>query len=105
MVTHGESEDLPANPMILRRLKTHAPVTTERLANELRSMRSMVPSVRWLQGKLDTLRKQGLVTRSSEGAYSLTEGGLSVVPHGKQRSSSDVERALAFGRRRWQEGS
>jgi hypothetical protein len=101
VVMYGESDDLPTNPMILRRLKIHAPVTTERLANELRSMRSIVPNVRWLQGKLDTLRKQGLATRSSEGSYSLTEEGLSIVPHGTQRSSSDVERALALGRRRW----
>jgi hypothetical protein len=101
VVMYGESEDLPSNPMILRNLKINAPVTTERLADQLRSMRSIIPNVRWLQGKLDTLRKEGLVTRSNEGDYSLTELGLGIVPYGKHRSSSDIERALALGRRRW----
>jgi hypothetical protein len=94
-------EDLPSKPMILRSLKVHAPVTTDHLAEVLRSGGSDIPNSRWLQAKLDSLRKQGFVLRSNKGEYSPTELGLSVVPYGKYRSSSDVERALAFGKREW----
>ena len=101
LVMYGDSENLPSNPTILRKLKIHAPLTTEQLVEVLVSSRSVVPNTRWLQTKLDALRKQGFVVRSPEGKYSLTELGLELVPYGKVRSSSDVERALALGRRKW----
>jgi hypothetical protein len=100
-VMDGDSEDYPSNPMIMRKLKVHAPVTTERLAEALRSAGLTISDLRSLQSKLDTLRKQGLLVRSNAGEYCLTELALGVVPHGKSRSSSDVERALALGRRKW----
>jgi hypothetical protein len=93
--------NLPSKPMILRALKIKAPIRTPRLANVLRSDGSTVPTDHWLQNKLDALRKEGLIIRASTGEYALTERGLSLVPHGKHRSSSDIERALAFGRRQW----
>jgi hypothetical protein len=98
---HGDSRDLPAKPMILRTLKVYAPVKTENLAEVLREKGATIPSSHWLQAKLDGLRKQGLIIRSKEGEYALTELGLGVAPHGKNRLSSDIERALAFGRRKW----
>jgi hypothetical protein len=101
LVMYGDSENLPSNPTILRKLKIHAPLTTEQLAGFLVSSRSVIPNARWLQTRLDALRKRGLVVRSPEGQYSLTEFGLEIVPYGKTRSSSDIERALALGRRKW----
>jgi hypothetical protein len=97
----GETEELPTNPTILRSLKIYSPALVEELAGHLRSSGSLVPHVRWLETKLDTLRRNGLVSRSSDGKYSLTELALSTVPYGRSRSSSDVERALALGRRKW----
>jgi hypothetical protein len=97
----GETEQLPTNPTILRSLKINSPASAEELAGHLRSGSSLVPNVRWLETKLDTLRRNGFVSRSSDGEYSLTEFALSVVPYSKSRSSSDVERALALGRRKW----
>ncbi len=93
--------DLASKPMILRVLKIHSPIRTPRLARLLRSSGITVPTDHWLQNKLDALRKEGLVIRAVTGEYALTEHGLTVVPHGKHRLSSDVERALAFGRRQW----
>ena len=101
LVTDGDSVDLPSNPVILRKLKVLAPITTQRLAEALRAAGSTVPDLRWLQSKLDTLRKHGLLIRSKAGEYCLTELGLGAVPHGPNRLSSDVERALALGRRKW----
>jgi len=101
LVMDGDNVDSPTNPMIMRRLKVIAPATTEQLADALRAASSTIPDLRWLQSKLDTLRKQGLVVRSKLGEYCLTELGLSVVPHSQNRTSSDIERALALGRRKW----
>ena len=100
-IINGDSRDLPAKPMILRTLKVYAPVRTGYLAEVLSAGGFTVPSSHWLQTKLDALRKQGLIVRSKEGEYALTELGLGVVPHGKNRLSSDIERALAFGKRKW----
>ncbi len=101
LVMDGAGSDTPTNPMILRRLKIVAPATTEQLAEALSSAGATIPETRWLQSKLDTLRKQGFVVRSNAGAYCLTELGLSLVPHSRNRSSSDIDRALALGRRKW----
>lgn len=96
-----DNADTPTNPMIIRRLKVISPATTEELAESLSGAGVKIPNVRWLQSKLDALRKQGLVVRSKTGVYCLTELGLSVVPHGKNRNSSDIDRALALARRKW----
>lgn len=101
LVMDGAGADTPTNPMILRRLKIVAPATTEQLAEALSAAGATIPQARWLQSKLDTLRKQGFVVRSNTGAYCLTELGLSLVPHSRNRNSSDIDRALALGRRKW----
>ncbi|WP_395741323.1 hypothetical protein [Prosthecobacter sp.] len=101
VVDDGASASLPSGPTILRKVKVHAPVTREILAEQLVLAGSTVPDIRWLQRRLDKLRKQGLVHREVSGDYSLTEAALSTVPHGRGRTSSDIERALALGRRKW----
>ncbi|MEQ1853959.1 MAG: hypothetical protein ABMA01_20500 [Chthoniobacteraceae bacterium] len=101
VVSDDDGADVPSNPLILRKLKVHAPATVETLAKLLQAAGSNIPDRRWLQRALDRLRKQGLVTRSKLGEYCLTETALAVVPHGGNRASSDVERALALGRRKW----
>lgn len=101
ILIYGEGENSASKPMILRALKVHAPLKTDHLTEVLRAAGSTVPSSRWLQNKLDALRKQGLVGRSSDGDYTLTELGLQVVPHGPYRSSSDVQRALVIAGRKW----
>lgn len=101
LVMDGASADTPTNPMILRRLKIIAPATTKQLALALTAAGATIPQARWLQSKLDTLRKQGLVVRANNGEYCLTELGLSLVPHSQTRTSSDIDRALALGRRKW----
>lgn len=93
--------DLPSLTQILRAAKRFAPVKPAALFDALQELRLKVPSVSWIERKLDNLRRQKLVIRSVDGAYALTEDGLATVPHDRTRNSSDVERALAFGRRKW----
>jgi hypothetical protein len=100
-VVYADSEELPSNPMILRCLKKHAPITGDHLAKKLKLEGLTIPDPRWLHKKLDTMRRNGLLVWLKGEKYSLTELALSVVPYGKTRNSSDVERALALGRRKW----
>lgn len=100
-VTDGVGANLPSTPVILRRIKVHAPITTDALAQILQSEGLSLPDSRWLQRNLDRLRKQALLSRSKAGKYCLTEKALGVVPRSRNRTSSDVERALALGRRKW----
>lgn len=96
-----DSQSLPSNLMILRKLKIESPATVSRLASTFGNEKHVVPSHSWLQTKLDTLRKQGFLVRSPGGEYSLTDAALRIIPHTLNRSSSDVQRALALARRKW----
>ncbi len=54
-----------------------------------------------ISNMIDSLRKNDYLHRSSNGAYLLTEKGLSTVPHGNFKNSSDITRALVLGKQRW----
>jgi len=97
----GLEGSTPSASIIMRETKRLAPVGADALKQSLTERGSIIPSVSWLESKLDTLRRRNMLVRLQSGEYVLTEGGLAVVPHGKQRHSSDVERALALGRAKW----
>lgn len=98
--SHIEKEQ-PSNPVILRAVKTTAPASVTEVQEIMEEKGFGVPSSDWLNGKLDLLRKNGMLIRQENGSYVLTDKGLRLVPHGNFRSSSDIERALALGRRKW----
>jgi len=97
----GSDKDIPSAIAVLRGLKATSPALPETLSGFLEESGFVVPPERWVDAKLDWLRKQNLVLRRDDGCYVLTEPGLRVVPHGKGSSSSDVQRALALARRKW----
>jgi hypothetical protein len=94
------TREMPTFPWLLRFLKSNQPINIEDFADEVVNN---FPSVnrKWLNHKLDQLRKKNLLIRETSGNYVLTVQGLSVVPAGASYSSSDVDRALALGRKRW----
>jgi hypothetical protein len=97
----GLEEQLPSTAAIMRELKTAAPTLPLELAQSLKARDFQIPSVSWLESKLDSIRRRQHAIRREDGRYVLTEGGLNVVPHGKGRQGSDVARALALGRKKW----
>lgn len=97
----GVDSDLPTLTQILRAAKRLSPIKANVLFNELKNSGLQAPSLSWIESKLDYLRKRKLVIRFCDGNYSVTEAGLALVPHYKSRNSSDIERALALGRRIW----
>ena len=84
---------------ILRALKSCAPATVDQLAVYLSEHGFSCPSARWVSSKLDVARKRDWVLRSNDGRFALTIEGLGVVPTSRRRTSSDIERVLALGRR------
>ena len=97
----GAQTKAPSFSVILRSAKRLSPVEADRLRSWLLELGFIVPTSAWLESKLDTLRRRNLLIRLKTGHYVLTESGLAVVPIGKTRHSSDVERALALGRAKW----
>ncbi|POZ50479.1 hypothetical protein [Methylovulum psychrotolerans] len=93
--------DLPSLPAILRALKILQPINLQTMAAHMQESYKSV-SDRWLRNKLDQLRKKGLVIwqKDSE-TYTITNMALRFVPAGTKRNSSDIERALALGKRKW----
>lgn len=90
----------PSVPAILRAIKVLQPVELEALCSDLQRI---YPSVneRWLRSKLDLLRKKSLIHWQKPGSYVLTSASLGAVPTSTARSSSDIQRALALGRKKW----
>jgi len=94
--------DRPKPPLmaILRALKVRAPVEIDALMEELHIHGFDCPDRRWLSARLDGARKRELVVRTPSGKYMLSTEGLSSVPVSRRRSSSDIERILALGKRK-----
>ena len=96
------SAELPKPSLmnILKALKSCAPATVDQLVVYLNEHGFSLPSARWLANKLDIARKRDWVVRSNDGRFTLTIEGLGVVPASRRRTSSDIERILALGRRK-----
>ncbi len=93
----------PGNIQLLRVLKIHQPISTKELLDKFKNNPSV--NEKWMKRTLDKLRKSGFVqwqkdVKNNE-TYVLTGKGLMSVPAGKNRNSSDVERALALAKRKW----
>lgn len=93
--------DFPTIVALLRVLKVLQPVSLKELTIEIQKDYSSV-SDKWLNHKLDQLRKKGLILRQKvNSTYVLSGEALRVIPAGARRTSSDIERALALGRKKW----
>ena len=93
-------DDLPTKLALLRIIKSHQPIDVASFLIRLQK-EYMAVDEKWLKRALDQLRKKKLVHWQRPGEYVLTYVGLGAVPTGTRRSSSDIERALALGRKKW----
>ncbi len=92
--------DLPSTIAILRAIKIIQPVNIDELVERLRESHKGL-NEKWLRNKLDHLRRDGYLRWSKPGNFTLTGKSLPLIPAGRQKSSSDIERALELGRRKW----
>lgn len=97
-----QSDDTePSLIEIVRMVKVIAPATITQIEDGLRKSGYHIFSTSWIQNKLDLARKRKLLIRTDENRYALTEEGLTIIPHGTTSTSSDIDRALALGKRKW----
>ena len=95
-----ESKQL-TNSIILNKIKVMSPVSLNELVKSLRDLGYEIHDKKYIQKKLDSLRKKYLIIRLKNGNYSPTEDALNVIPHGKYRESSDIYRMLELKRKTW----
>jgi len=95
------SGNKPSLMAILRVTKTISPAGLDDIELQLHNAGFFKFTKKWLSSQLDLLRKKKLVTYLDNGNYSLTSQALSLVPHDKTSRSSDIQRMLALGRRKW----
>jgi hypothetical protein len=86
---------------VLRSVKILAPALPAQIAAYLQDQGFDIPSEKWLGSQMDILRKREYLIYQANGSYLPTERGLSMVPSGTSRSSSDVHRALVLGKKVW----
>lgn len=97
----GFTENSPSNITILRSIKSEQPILIDDLRISLVKLGWDVPPGRWLSGELDKMRKKKFLLRRKDEKFVLTEAGLSSIPLVRTRKSSDIERALVLGRKKW----
>lgn len=97
----GASGNSPTKAVILKEAKIRSPVSVKSLGAALVKAGFDVPGDRWLRGKLDLLRKDGLLLWRQDSTYVLSEKGLESVPLVRSRNGSDVARALVLARKKW----
>ena len=90
----------PSWATLLRIIKIHQPISFKEMMKLLVNKYTVTEA--WLRLALDNMRKKGFIHwEKSSRCYELTSQGLSAVPSGARRSSSDVDRALALRSKKW----
>jgi hypothetical protein len=89
---------LPSNLELISLIRRLSPVDCYTLQSELLARKFDVPSLTWLNHKLDTMRKAGLVVRMENRHYAVTPEALQRLGTSKGRNSPDVARLLFLAR-------
>ena len=95
------ADGVPSGFQILRLIYTHAPVDLVALSEALAAEQTPAPSENWLKRQLDSLIRSNKVMWQPPGNYVATSEGIADLPARKGRTSPDIARALAFGKRTW----
>lgn len=90
---------LATNSEILALIRNSAPIDIEGIAALLRQRDFPVPSIDWLNRKLDALRKSGALISLADRSYVLSAESIHKLGTRKDRHSPDVARLLALARR------
>jgi hypothetical protein len=88
------NQRLPTKLALLATVRLLAPVSLRELSDSLTKGEFEVPSIEWLNRRLDALRKEGAVVRTDGGLYALTLRSLSSLGTTKNSKSPDISRLL-----------
>lgn len=95
------ADGVPSGFQILRLIYTHAPVDLAVLSEKLTGEQTPAPSENWLKRQLDSLLRSNKIMWQPPGSYVATSEGIADLPARKGRTSPDIARALAMGKRAW----
>lgn len=99
-LTSMKGENLPSSFAVLRAIRQLAPVDAADLSLYLSEKGFSVPSIDWLNRRLDGVRKAGRIVRLGTGKYVLTLSCIRELGTKKGRHSPDILRLLALAARR-----
>lgn len=104
VTTIEETQDRSFDFDLLRTVAVRQPVDLADVQTGILELtrRHVEPSA--IQRTLDKLRKKGFVSSDSRRRYRMTPLGRRVLPSDRGRNAIDVQRALALGRRTWENG-
>ena len=94
-----EAYKSPSKLAILRVIKKSAPAGMNTIKSVLME-KNFLFQENLLKNKLDEMRKKDMIVHIN-GKYALTSKSLSMLPITKDKYSSDIERALELGRKKW----
>jgi hypothetical protein len=96
----GSKKACPTIAEIVRSVRISQPVSLNQLIEffRMREFPELAHGV--LNGQLDVARQRGLVTQMNGQLFAVTAKGIAANPSTKRRTSPDIERALALGRRK-----
>lgn len=86
---------------LLRATKILAPCDAVAVARRLKEFDEININPDAVHRRLDSLRRNGLLVYLGDRRFALTAAGLASVPSSRRRESSDIERILALGKRKW----
>lgn len=95
-LTSLTGENLPGPYAMLRAIRQLAPVDLEGLSTHLKEKGFSIPSVDWVNRRLDALRKSGQVVRLGTGRYVLALSCIRALGTKRNRQSPDISRLLAL---------
>ena len=98
-VVYMAEQSLATNTEVLSIIRKNSPLDADSLKGYLVTLGFPVPSLDWINRKLDSLRKADAVIRLPSGSYVLTAASLHKLGTRKDRHSPDVSRLLALARR------
>lgn len=92
-------QSLATNTEILGLIRKNAPIDIDGLNVALTELNFPVPSLDWINRKLDALRKADAIISLPDRSYALTASSLHKLGTRKDRHSPDITRLLALARR------
>ncbi|KEO85428.1 hypothetical protein EH30_12960 [Erythrobacter sp. JL475] len=92
-------QSLASNTEILSLIRKNAPIDISGLNAALTELNFPVPSLDWINRKLDALRKADAIISLPDRSYALTASSLHKLGTRKDRHSPDITRLLALARR------
>ncbi len=100
VIFHYPNQINLTNPILLKIIKENSPINEDKIKYFLKKQ-NVDFKEKEFNNKISSLRKRKYIFRLKNKHLTLTLTGIRAVPVSKNRTSSDVIRALVLGRKKW----